>query len=419
MRRCLNLIVRSKKQRITEYDKKIPLILSTNEQMDIGWGGSPTFTSNLLMGAYADISEFVESDKEFYDMIGKDLWQGVSYEGGIYGIPTLKEIGEQWVLLAETEIMEKYNIDSSTINDFEDIEPLLEAHKQEGYIAGLAMRGREWSNLIGVAFSDDFHWFDNYSFAVIDPEEPEKVQSLYSTEKFAEFVNTMHRWYQEGYIHKEVLTNEKYRDDAGRRGIISLNYAPYAEVSQKNPCTVLYVTGNPVINNGAARGSVQVIFEKCENKERAYEFLKLWNTDPEVKNAFYHGVPDVHYKLVDGKVEYVENKSELYDSQNWCTGNTLIATLLTSEPDDKMEVYAAHTASASASPCLGIMFEDTKVADKVAVINNVLAEYLPPVLYGVVEPEKGIEQLNEQLKLAGMDEVIAECQAQYDAFLGK
>lgn len=403
----------------SEYLEKIPLLLATNEQMDIGWDNQTGFAGRLQQGAYADISEFIQADSELYNVIPEGLWAGVEYNGGIYGIPTYKEMAEQWVLFASTEIIEKYNVDVSKITDFQDIEPILAAYKEEGFVAPLGMRGNNYTQAIVIALMDEYDFFDGYKFAVVDLEERKTVQSVFQTEAFAELVKTMQDWYQKGYIHPDVLTVDVkgIKTADGRKGVSVFSYSPLAETIREEATTVLTVAGEPKVTSNSVRGSVNVIYEKCENKERAYEFLKLWNTDAEVRNAFYHGIPGVHYNVVDGKAEYVENKTELYNAQDWTTGNLFISMLKTDDPDDKWEQYEAFNASASEAVDLGIFLNTEKISDKISVINTVMAEYLPPLVFGLVDPESGIAQLNEQLKAAGIDEVIAEFQTQFDAFL--
>ena len=181
--------------------------------------------------------------------------------------------------------------------------------------------------------------------------------------------------------------------------------------------TTISLTGAPKITNSSTRGSLFGIYEKCENKERAYEFLKLWNTDPEVKNAFYLGIPDTHYTVVDGKAQRADNWEDLYYSRNWTTGNNVIAMLTVDEDDDMWEENLAAAESARETADLGMFLDPTSISEQQATVDAVLSEYLSPVILGFVEPETGIQQLNEQLKAAGLEDIIAEIQAQYDEFV--
>lgn len=413
----------------SEHMEKIPLLLATDEQMDIGFDASNNFTGRVQQGAYADISEFLANDPDFYNSIPEGLWEGVTYEGGIYAVPTYKDYMEQWAFFTDSYILEKYDIDPSTITDFQDMEVILEAEKQEGDRASLMFTGSMWGQILMTGLLDKYDHINSLRYAYMDPEEGKTVLNPFKTEEFAQLVQTMYDWNQKGYIHPDALTaenaEESFRTGGLKEGtsLISTGGIDYvldasllADYGWEG-VTTLPVTGDPVITNSSTRGSLFGIYEKCENKELAYEFLKLWNTDPEVKNALYLGIPDQHYTVVDGKAQRVDNWDELYHSRNWTTGNNVIAMLTVDEEDGKWEAYqdAAETAGESAD--LGMILNADAIADKQAVIESVLAEYMPPLMLGFVEPESGIQQLNEQLEIAGIDEVLAEIQSQYDTFL--
>lgn len=51
-------------------------------------------------------------------------------------------------------------------------------------------------------------------------------------------------------------------------------------------------------------------------------------------------------------------------------------------------------------------------------MGNVMLRYAIPLEYGVIKDiDKGLADLNKQLKSAGIDKIQAELQAQIDAFL--
>ncbi len=55
--------------------------------------------------------------------------------------------------------------------------------------------------------------------------------------------------------------------------------------------------------------------------------------------------------------------------------------------------------------------------DQMAACTTVVAEYRDALLYGLVDVESYLDKFNEELKAAGIDEVIAEEQKQFDAWL--
>ncbi|SFF48004.1 protein of unknown function [Paenibacillus algorifonticola] len=53
-----------------------------------------------------------------------------------------------------------------------------------------------------------------------------------------------------------------------------------------------------------------------------------------------------------------------------------------------------------------------------ANVGNVMLRFAIPLEYGAIKDvDKGLEDLNKQVKAAGIDKILAEVQSQVDAFL--
>lgn len=409
----------------SEHYEKIPLLLASSEQMDIGFDSGTNFTTRVYQNAYLDISEYLEGD-ELYDALPENLWNGVTINGGIYGVPTYKELGAQWICYAQRDIIEEAGIDPENITTLTlaEMEPILEVLQEKEY-APFMVLGKQYNNIMQLGLSGTYDSFISGFIAAVDRTEGKTVVNGYETEEFVETVKLMRSWNEKGYIAEDALTrsdfNSYWINGEGKYGLGIVSYAPLNQVnfaaSPFNLDVVPLPVSVPIVSNDAAQGSIFGIYQKCENPERAYEFLKLWNTDPEVKNAFCYGIPGRHYELVDGQVQTVENINDLYIGQNWTTGNCTISYTKTNEPVDKWEVYEAWNETGIAAANLGFILNTESVSDKIATCNAVLAEYMPPLMLGFVEPESGIAQLQEQLKAAGIDDIVAEVQTQYDAWL--
>lgn len=142
---------------------------------------------------------------------------------------------------------------------------------------------------------------DNYdevdSLAVIQKEEANTIVNPYETEDYEEGVTLLHDWYQKGYISPDVLTRENYneyiKNGNYKYGLNYVSYAPQNEIIQSTtygkdltPMPITPIT----VTNGASRGSIYAILAKCENPERALQFLEVWNTVPDVKNMICYGI---------------------------------------------------------------------------------------------------------------------------------
>ena len=168
----------------------LPLQLAGDEQMDIGWDSGSDFISRVNMDAYMDISEYLENDPEFYNAIPEALWAGTTLKGGIYGVPTYKELGEQWALMVDKNVLDKTGIDVSSIHTMADAEPLLKA-MQEQSLGGMYIANYRESLKLGLF---DTYDFTPYDMGVINRSEAKKVENLYETQEFADYVNLMYRW---------------------------------------------------------------------------------------------------------------------------------------------------------------------------------------------------------------------------------
>ena len=66
---------------------------------------------------------------------------------------------------------------------------------------------------------------------------------------------------------------------------------------------------------------------------------------------------------------------------------------------------------------MGFVFDSAPVYDQMAVCTTVVAEYRDALLYGLGDVDSYLEKFNGKLKSAGIDEIIAEEQKQFDAWL--
>jgi len=98
-------------------------------------------------------------------------------------------------------------------------------------------------------------------------------------------------------------------------------------------------------------------------------------------------------------------------------GNQFNAYKLPGQADDVWEVTMQLNEEAASSPDLGFYFEDDNVRTELANVNAVYTEYKSILYYGLVEDiESVLAERNEKLEKAGLQKVIDEMQAQYDAW---
>ena len=72
--------------------------------------------------------------------------------------------------------------------------------------------------------------------------------------------------------------------------------------------------------------------------------------------------------------------------------------------------------SAVTSSVLGFNFDPSSVATEVSNCNAVITEYIQPLIMGLLDLDTALPEFLQRLKDAGADVIIAEKQAQIDAF---
>lgn len=405
------------------YDAdKIALMLASDEQMDIGFDDSKTFVERVRQNAYTDITDKLKKEyKSLYNAIPEELWNGSAVDGKNYVVPTYKEYAEEWTVLADKKVIEENNIDISGMHELKDAEPILAALKKDPERAGFEILSSSQIHL-NLALKNKYDVVTDYF--VVKRDEPEKIVHFMETDEYRDFVNLMRSWYNKGYIAKDITTRTDYDfyHNAGKTGLCYMSYHPCAEASLSNAynAELQPIHVSPITkSNTSMMGSLFGIYSKSKNVDSALKFLQLWNTDANVKNMITYGIEGRHYNLVNGKVQRTEGALDLYKMDNATSGNMMISYLLTDEPDDKYEQFKTFNSEAIDAATLGFLPNITSIKNELSVCSNVVSEYNPLLCVGAVEPETYLKNMLSALKSAGLENVKAELQKQYDEWRKK
>ena len=84
--------------------------------------------------------------------------------------------------------------------------------------------------------------------------------------------------------------------------------------------------------------------------------------------------------------------------------------------EDRREANKEFQRNAVSSPIYGFTFNTANVKNEVAGISTIESQYLGGLLSGELNPDEYIPKLVQAVKDAGQDAVIAEAQAQIDAW---
>lgn len=410
-----------------EYDNKLSQMIASGQEFDIcftaAWANN--YVTNGSKGAFVALNDdknlFETYAPKTMELLGEDFLSGSQIDGINYGIPANKEKAHAWGFIFNKSLVDKYKLDIDSVKSLEDLEPLLKVIKdnEPNVYALEALAGESPYKLLDWDTVGD----DKCPGVVTNDSEDLKVFNEFDTEEAMELFKTMRKYYLAGYIRQDAMTVTDYNADeaAGKIFCATKSLKPGKDdettLSTGIEWTQAYIT-SPVISNRDTMGSLQAISTTSKNPERALMFLELFNTDEYLNNLVNYGVEGIHYEKVEDKIIKAGSGVDGYNpATGWMFGNQFINYLYENEDAEKWVKFEEFNESAITTNTLGFNFDASPVKSQIAAINSLWDEYVPALETGSVDPEEYLPKFIEELKRAGIDDVIAEKQKQLDTWV--
>jgi len=425
-----------------DWNDKAINALQSGEKMDLiftaDWEG---YGVEVAGGLLQPLDELLEQyGQGIKDTLPQTFLDGVKVNGVLYGIPTNKElcVPEGFIInkTAAAEIGWDVTADDPSIKTTADLEPWLAKYKEkypDKYPYLMDGQAGRWAD---EPWCPDWVGMGTNSIAMKmakgeDGTFDETIYSIFATPEQEEHIRLMYDWAQKGYISPDAaLTSFDYNGTFGRGDFLVFsqplkgNGIKAAEMYAANAtaefeCVEITMQPKYVVTTHAG-GSMFGIPVTSKNPEAAMKYLNLMHSDANLVNLMLFGAEGVNYtKVNDQQVELTDQNWYGVHGGAWTVGNTKLQYVLTSEDPQKNELLQSYADDAIATASLGFRFVKDNVADQIAQVDAVVSEMANPLMCGQVNPDDaalGIEALKAALTDAGMNEIIAEVQAQYDAW---
>jgi len=421
----------------SDWAQKYPLKLAANEDFDLiysaNWAG---YNDQAMKGGFLELTEdmLAKYMPKTWELMPKVSWDQAKVDGKLYMVPQNRGESVEKLILYREDLRKKYNLPE--INSPESYANYLKTiAKNEKGIVPFTPETGDWKyhNLDRVLLKQQNEWnmFDldmPFAFKLKDPKG--QVFNVYETQEFKDLANYYKDLADNNAWSKNALNskNDHQQDfKQGKTASITHNNgtlgALMALMRQENSP---YEVALADINQGKAK-SVAIstqngtsIHATSKNAERALMFIDLMQNDPELHNLIMLGIEGVHYnKVGDDKYEATDKNPNFTGFSNWDFNSPLNRDNV-DFPQEASDLAKGWESMVYHYPLETFVFDNSNVKTEIANVGNVMLRYAIPLEYGVVKDvDKGIAELNQQLKAAGVDKIQQEMQSQIDAFLAK
>lgn len=406
---------------------QLNLMLTSGEKLDLfpvmPWEMQlASLVNNGLLYPMNDL--LTEYAPKTYEAIGESDWQCVTLAGEIWGVPMNNDNANDSGFAMKKEIVDELGIDVSSIKTLDDVEEVLTLVKEKTDAYPLVSdRGALQGFLPYDDLGDTLGVLEN-----IFDDDP-TVVNWYETETWKDLVYRMWDWNQKGLIMPDATSNTE-------SSVATIGAAGFATFGKFKPGVMRQasVEAGTELVNAQLYGPVSTtsmittaycIPASCEKPEKAMLVLDLLYNDPEIANLFANGVQGEHWVYADEEnnvIDYPEGKdgnSTGYTVFSWSVPNQLITSVRAGDDPDLWEQLDAFNKNAHDSVAKGFTWDNTNVMNEVTACKNVTSKYVNGLELGVLNPDETLPVFLEELKAAGIDTIIAEKQAQLDAWLSE
>ncbi|WP_040948393.1 ABC transporter substrate-binding protein [Gorillibacterium massiliense] len=423
-----------------QWDQKVNLMVSSREKVDIMftavWSqygvnvGKKAFLAlNDDNGKYGNLLQ--KYGPTIQQNITPDILKGSQINGLNYGIPTLKEMASEGGVLYRKDIAQELGIEDQlkAAKTLDDLTPILEKVKA----------AKPDMTPVFLRDGDNFnsHYFANWDFlgdnniegVLLKDGDDTTIKARFDFDRYMATLKSTRNMFVKGLVNKDAATTQLSGTDAFKTGKIfmipsALKPGKDTEVAASTGLTdkVAQLTMNVKTTAvSEAAGSMLAISSTSTNPERAMMFINLLHSDKYLNNLLNFGIEGTHYKKTgDNTVESTDKTADYSLGAAWMFGSQFLNYIWKGEPADKWDQFKSFNEGTHYSKGLGFTFDNNaKISPKVAATLNIRKQYDPALDTGSIDPEKKVPEYQQKMKAAGLDDIVKEKQAQFDAFLSK
>lgn len=414
--------------------QQLQLMLSGDEKIDVFYTNATNAVQYMHTGQIMDMSDLVDTyGTNLKEIFGGDVLHGNSIGDFLYGVPTQIERGSIPAIFMRKDLVEKYNIDTASIKEPKDLEPVFETVKAGEPDMTMLFSINEGDTPVTRLFRCDNLADSNYLGVLMDQENNTTIENFFATDWFKDTTTMLYDWYQKGYISQDAGTNtENWRTVCKAGNLFSLFFAYHPgtpvefQSSTGYEFEIVPFYDYPIMNCQSYNSVIFSVAQNSENPEKAMEVLDYIYGSADVMNLLNWGEEGVDYVYEDEENDIINYPEGVTTDTvgyslnlGWELPNQFIAHKWSGSDPQLWEKMEEFNASAKRSKAIGFFFDSAEYESEVAALANVVKQYSGALYSGSGDPETYIPQFLDALEGAGIDKVIAAKQEQFDTWLAE
>lgn len=405
---------------------------------------------NAKNGAFLELSEDMLKTyaPKTWASVPAENWDLCKYNGEIYLIP--EDNYAQWTnhgFIYRLDWAKEAGL-TDGVKSWEDLTEYFR-YVKEAYpdITPWDSDGTQYAQMAGgwIASHSKYVPIDGINAAAMWGGTRDDLYTVYSpfvtdTDSLVEFAKMMKEWDEIGVWKTDVLNNSvsTNRDDyrIGKVAAEQHHTQTWTDLVSHTPANTIYDTDEDAETGffyfGQETGNVtalsithgaMAISAGSANPERALMVYDLLRNDPECYKLFCYGIEGVSYEITDDGLRttpegYNQDTDNINGTTNYWWGRNDDLEIRDASRDwDKIDkLYDEYDKIKIEYPYGQFVADVDSITAQISNINEINTNYMKQIAYGKYSgtAEEIVAEYQEALKAAGIDDVTAELQRQFD-----
>lgn len=409
----------------SEYATQLNLVMTSDEAdlVTLLQGYGTAMSARVANNELTNLDEyFANSSDEMKNCFNETELAGGTYNGSLYGMPRKYMNGTKTVLRMNEEMLNAVGVEADSIYTYEDMDALFQK-VHEAYPDVQVLVPQITNTMTNAMFwGDDMSNGNRFVYTRLAEPDEKDVQFVFDNERFQEWCTWIHKWYEDGYVMADVLSNTNTNGatliQAGNAFAEIANADLYTPEPGLIDADILH---EPHQNPGTYTSVNYCIPSNSDNKDAAWTLLEVLYTDKELANMIAYGVEGEDYVIDENGLatfpEGVEASQTSYGGPATSSIWPNYEILYESYRQFPGYIEAVKEWNETCLPVagMGFIWDDSELTNQLTSCKNVMDKYYKALLCGMVDPEEMIPRAKEELIAAGGQEILDSIQEQFTA----